>query len=351
MVLTTPFLRELRRSLPSAWITLAVSESVANLVERCPYVNDIVPVPRLHGMNTLRRFARAVAVTRSALTGKMFERALHPRWDFDYAYGAFPVFLSGAAERIGFSESVNAEKAVMNRGFDGYLTTALRDPGAMHEREYPLELLRSMGITPQSADAELWLGEEDHVAAVSLLRDEGIAPGESFIACAPGAAFPRKRWPADRFIALCQAVPDPARIVVVGGEEERALAGRMAAALGSRIANATGRLTLRQVSALLSHARCVIGNDTGVMHLAAAVGTPGVVLSCHPATGDPFHRQGPARFGPVGAPSVVVQPAEACSPCVASCEAASAHCILGVSVDRAAGAVRKAMMSESPGER
>ncbi|MHB1559266.1 MAG: glycosyltransferase family 9 protein, partial [Isosphaeraceae bacterium] len=90
--------------------------------------------------------------------------------------------------------------------------------------------------------------------------------------------------------------------------------------------------TLRQTTAILSRCRLFIGNDSGPMHLASAVGVPVVEISMFPRSGPRGHVSSPHRFGPWGVPSVIVQPSHALPPCTDGCRASTAHCITQVGV-------------------
>jgi len=119
-----------------------------------------------------------------------------------------------------------------------------------------------------------WTAPEDRARAAALLP-----PGPPFIALGPTANWDGKVWPADRFVELYrQLASGPlagARAVVLAGpgEQERALAAPVLAALPDAL-DLCGALTLPEAAAVLARARLFIGNDSGLMHLAAAAGAP-----------------------------------------------------------------------------
>jgi ADP-heptose:LPS heptosyltransferase len=143
-----------------------------------------------------------------------------------------------------------------------------------------------------------------------------------------------------------------ARIVIVGGSEDREIALRLQDAIAGTT-NFAGELTLRQSGALLEQMQLVIANDTGPMHLAAAAGACVVEISCHPGSGDPNHANSPVRFRPWAEETVVVQPAQPMEPCGCGCEQYEAHCILGVSTEavaEAAVSLLKSRLSKKLGQ-
>lgn len=99
---------------------------------------------------------------------------------------------------------------------------------------------------------------------------EGGRLGEPTLVLGPGGKFPGKRWPAQRFVDLGRRLGLP--VVVLGSREEAAMCSKLAAALGGQ--SRAGELDLLASAALLSQAALFVGNDSGLMHLAAAAGAP-----------------------------------------------------------------------------
>lgn len=116
----------------------------------------------------------------------------------------------------------------------------------------------------------VWTAPEDRARAAALLP-----AGRQIIALGPTANWPPKVWPADRFAALFHALDRGAVPAVFAGpgETERAMATPLLAALPGAI-DLVGRLTLPEVAACLARCALFVGNDSGLMHLAAAAGTP-----------------------------------------------------------------------------
>lgn len=118
-----------------------------------------------------------------------------------------------------------------------------------------------------------------------------VAPGA--VVLHPGAAYPSRRWPADRFAELGRALATAGYdVVVTGGPDEVALAETVAGAAGLPARSVlAGRTDLAELAAQVAAARLVVCGDTGVAHLATAFGTPSVLL---------FGPMPPSRWGPVG---------------------------------------------------
>jgi len=343
MVLTSPFLRELRGFFPSTWITLIVKPALVNLVELCPHVNEVLTYDwNTPGRSTrLRRHGRALKLAWEHLWKRRFDLAILPRWGPDYYHGAFVLYFSGAPWRVGYSESVSEEKRRRNSGFDHLLTHLLFDTTPKHEVERNLEVLHFLGAKIQESDLELWLGREDEAFAQQILESHGVLPEDSLVAFAPGAGAANRLWPILNFAELGRWLLREyhPRIVLVGGTQDRDFGEYFEGQLCDRVVNAIGRTTLRQAAALLRLCHLFLGNDAGPMHLAAACGLPVVEISCHPRGGSPLHGNSPLRFGPWGVPHIVLQPERPLEPCKDACVSEHAHCILGVSVEQAREAI------------
>lgn len=350
-VMTTPFLRALRRNLPDAWITLVVKPAVYNLVELCPYVNEVLIYDwkTAESLRELRRHGRALRLARQHLWHRRFDLAILPRWDADGYHGSFVTYFSGAPWRVGFSENVIEHKRRLNRDFDGLFTHVLEDHTLKHEVERNLDVLRFLGGSVQDDRLELWLGPEDEVSAEQCLQSHHVRPGDLVIAFGPGAGSPRRMWPLAHFLELGEwlSKEDRRRILVIGGKGEEPLGQALRRHLGETVINVVGQTTLRQAGALLKRCQLFVGNDAGPMHLAAAAGVPVVEISCHPQDGDPLHYNSPRRFGPWGVPHRILQPETALEPCFKACLAGQAHCIASVGV----GQVKEVMLAALSGHR
>lgn len=353
VVMTSSFLRELRRNLPDAWITLVVKPAVHNLVELCPYVNEVLA----YDCKTSGRFAeqrrhgRVLRLGWKHLWRRRFDLAILPRWDADYYHGSFLTYFSGAPWRVGYSTNVSESKQRLNSGLDCLLSHKLEDSDPKHEIEHNLDVIRFLGGTVQEDQLELWLGEDDETFAEQILKSNRINPTDLLIAFGVGAGSKRRMWPIDNFVETGRWLREEynARIIAVGGKGEESLGQEIHHQLGETVINATGRTTLRQTVALLKCCDLYVGNDAGPMHLAAAAGVPIVEISCHPLHGSVVHANSPKRFGPWGTPHLVLQPKKSLPPCSDGCDAKQPHCILNVSVAQVKETIEKIMKQNNPG--
>jgi len=335
VVLTGPFLRELRKAAPETLITLVVKPAVHNLVEFCPYVDEVLTFQNHTALSPLRRFLEILAFSQTVLRRRRFDLVIIPRWDFDIYNALSLAFFSNASWRIGFSERVNLVKQALNHHYDLFLTHAVDSRGIRHEVLRSLEMLPILGAHAAETTLEAWTTPQDDAFAVRFLERNGVGVHERIIGLGPFCRDPKRTWPMERYIDLASWMSREfkARIMVVGGEEDSGHRESFGLRLGSSLVFSAGSATLRQTMSLLRHCRLFIGNDSGPMHLAASVGLPVVEISAHPKDGDRGHANSPARFGPWNVPRIILQPDTAIPPCTGHCRSDSSHCIKRIELE------------------
>jgi ADP-heptose:LPS heptosyltransferase len=173
--------------------------------------------------------------------------------------------------------------------------------------------------------------------AEAFLRQHGLGE-RTLLALMPGAAHATKRWPAHHWITLvAQLAQQQVDLVIVGGPAEVELGAQLAQIGGPRVASAAGRFDLAGTAALIKQARCLVGGDTGVTHLATAVGVPVVVL-LGPTVG---------AFGflPYRARARVIERDLPCRPCTKMggpvCPLGHHHCLELIPADEVADALAR----------
>lgn len=173
----------------------------------------------------------------------------------------------------------------------------------------------------------------------ALRREAGV--GARYLVLAPGATYgPTKRWPEGQWLALAAALGGRAELVWSGGPapEERELCARLAAEGGGH--DLSGRATLPALAAMLAGAVGFVGNDSGPMHLAAAVGTPTVGI---------FGSTSPAWTAPRGRAATTVGPHPVhCTPCFSPTCPYDLECLRGTGVDQVVAALKAVTREAAP---
>ncbi len=321
-ILTVPFLRNLRRAEPYAFIAWVVAPGSAEVISGIPYVDELIywdPV-------TIHADSRGAHRTWIDKWG--FIRELRAR-RFDKVYvlkrsfsSAIMALLSGAPKRIGF--------ATEGRG----LLLSKRVPYRQdrHEVENFLAVLRADGVEISDDYLECWTTAGEDAAAESLLADAGMAGAKKLAAIHPFAANPLRGWPLEDFAALAVRLREQGiATLVLGAPGDRGMFDEARPLFGQDAIDLVGKCSIRLTMALLRRCALFIGNDSGLMHIAAAAGTPLVAL---------FGPQSPVKFGPWSERASVIYKKFACSPCrqkfFTECEPSARRrpaCIEAIAVD------------------
>ncbi|MBO6179312.1 MAG: glycosyltransferase family 9 protein [Selenomonadaceae bacterium] len=337
-VMTSGFIRELRKNYPTAHITLIVNPTVYPLVEFCPYVNEVIGFSVTYVRDLETRFFEILKLCYYKLWSRHFDMVFLPRWDMDNAYfGVFLAYFSGAKERIGYSAKVYDEKAKQEGHLDELLTKAvISPPHVVHEAARNFYLLEACNLKVDDYRQELWYTAEDYEAAEKKTLE--FSKGRKLIAVVPGGNTINKIYPPDKFIvALKKIKREDNCFLLFGGGREKEIAEHIRKNLGDNAAlNLAGATSLRETAAAVSLCGMYIGMDTGVKHIAAALGLPVVEISRTPLTMKSSPLLHLDRFAPWQTPTIMVRPKEGLSPCkeIEPCDGCSyfkePHCITGV---------------------
>jgi ADP-heptose:LPS heptosyltransferase len=140
-----------------------------------------------------------------------------------------------------------------------------------------LALVAFLGVPVDEERLEFPIRSGDHRAAARLDADGVLR--HDYVCVHPGARAASRRWAPERFAEVAERLSAQGlRIVLTGSAAERPLTERVAAGIGAPVLNLAGRTSLGELGAVLAGARLLISNDTGVAHLADALGVPSVVL-------------------------------------------------------------------------
>lgn len=276
-----PVLCALRDAFPRASIAWVVEGRAGDILVGHPALDALIRVPRgwlkspsqvWRLRQTLREHRFDVAIDLQCLTKS-----------------AIAAWLSGAPRRIGKAGTDGRE---LSRWFHNELVSA----GGRHVIEHYLDLLRPLGIESPTVRFDLQEQPADASVADEFLSACGLR-ARQFSVLNPGAGWPSKIWPAERYgeLAHCLARTHGLPSVAVwGGRDELPLAERIVACSGghARLAPAT---SMTELAALCRRAALFVGSDTGPMHLAVAVGTP--TISMHgPSRADWCGAYGPQNI-------------------------------------------------------
>jgi len=303
-VMSVPAVSQIREGFPSARITIIGLSHISELFYESPYADEI----QVYKKNPLR------------LRSEKFDLALLLPNSFR---SALLVRLAGIPLRCGYNR--DGRGLLLTRPVQ--LTPQIK---RLHQVEYYLHLARSieenqgghfpwtgmsrlskenMGSVPKSKSQWLYLSKEETEDALNTLNKNHITPDDLLIGINPGATYgSSKRWYPERFSQVAAALVQKyhAKIILFGGPGERDIAEEIVRGSGPSLFNMAGQTTIRGLMALLSQCRLLITNDSGPMHIAAALGVPVVAI---------FGSTDPALTTPIRTGHVIIRKDVPCSPC------------------------------------
>jgi heptosyltransferase II len=295
-VMTTPALAAIRHSFPKARITILATPLVAQLFSPHDLVDDVMVYDRQgRHKGVAGRFRIA-----SELRARRFDLAILLQNAID---AALITKLAGIPRRMG--SRTDGRGFLLTHGF-AHKTLDSR----LHHVDYYLEMLKSFGITGTEKRQLLCPTDDEREAARERLLAAGIVPGDFLVGINPGAAYgSAKRWYPERFAAAGADLAQKwqAKLLVLGGPTEVAIARDIEGELQGRCLNLAGKLTVRELMALIERCDFFLSNDSGPMHIAAAFGVPLVAIF-----GSTDHR----TTYPFSGNSVVVRKDFECAPCL-----------------------------------
>jgi len=292
VLLASPVLGALKRHIPQAEIDALVYQDTRDMLSGHPALSQLHLLAKggslrgewrlLHALRS-RRYDLMVHLTSSA-RGAWLARVLRP--------------------------AVSIAPKHPGRLYRNSFTHLYPHANARHMVECNLDALRRIGLWPEEADKKLVLvaGAEAERAAEKHLRDLGLEAGK-FILIHPTSRWQFKCWPEEKVAELALRLAErgfPPLFTSAPDAHETGMIQRILARLPFPAPSLAGRLTLKELAALTARARLFIGMDSAPMHIAAAVGTPVVVL---------FGPSGANIWGPWQVPARVITSDHSCRPC------------------------------------
>jgi lipopolysaccharide heptosyltransferase II len=343
-VMTTPALLRLREKYADAHIALLTPEKLQDLWLQHPAVNEIIPFAQGENVFSVGRKLRA---------GKFDLALIFP----NSPRSAIETWLAGIPQRIGHarpwrnffltnaiaprSEAVKMRKRSVGEIQQLIATANASRPmpcASVHQIYEYLHLAAALGANPEPLPPQLVVTPDKIEAAKKKFGLNEI--GRPIFGLNAGAEYgPAKRWPIEKFITAAREIQQRTNCVwlILGGKNDVAVTNQIESTQNSKlkIQNLAGKTSLRELMALLKLCRVLLTNDSGPMHVAAALGTPVVV---------PFGSTSPELTGPglLGDTRHHLLKSDAsCSPCFRRKCPIDFRCMNGISVERVVGAVLK----------
>jgi heptosyltransferase-2 len=289
-VLSIPAMKAIRSRFPSAEITLLVRPWVAGLFTGAPFIDKVWSESRPASVAEWSRITRQIR-------GRHFDLAVLLPNSFE---SALMTFLGRVPIRLGYATD----------GRRLLLTESVTPPKQQrrHQIYYYLDLIG--GTEKPEPTIEIQATTEERTDARKLLFAEGIEPQQAFLVINPGAAYgSAKRWDEQRFAETADILSQSLglRVAIVGSAAEGPVAENIRAQMKSAPALLTGKTTLETLIGVLAESSLMITNDSGPMHIAAALGIPTIAV---------FGSTDDGVTGPIGNKTRIVKHPVDCSPCL-----------------------------------
>ena len=312
-ILTLPLIQTLKVNFPQSSIDVLTIPLTAEIFNHHPAITDVIQFDKRGSDQGLKGLWRLRGILRT----KNYDLVIVPHRSIRSSILAW---LSKPTVSIGFDKSAGR----------WLFKDIVRYNSSLHEIERNLSLLEPLQLRYVKPELpRLYPSTQDVQIVDSILRANGLNQDWKLIAVAPGTVWNTKRWPAERFAALCkQVASDNIAVILVGGREDEALCnGIRDSACVKNIFTVAGKLSLLQSAELIRRCEVLISNDSAPMHIAVAVGTP--VVAIFGATVPEF------GFSPRGPRDVVVETKGLkCRPCSIhggnSCPIKTFECMLSI---------------------
>ena len=315
IVHSLPFLHALRRGFPHAEIDWLVARGLHTFLEGHPLINRlwVINKDQWKDKRRIRQTVGEILDLKKGLGSAGYDVAVDLSGLF--RSGLFTWF-SKAPVKLGFKES--------DEGSPFFYTHKIHGSMEIHAIDRYFKIAEFMGCPTD----EIVYPFAPYDADPAILKE---LP-EEFAVISPSAGKLANRWPAEKYGELASRLPLPSVVIASKGEAD--VAQTMVDHAGGKVINLAGKTSLKELLALIARAQFFVCNDTGPMHMAAALNVPVFAL---------FGPANPVRTGPYGDIHTVIRRDLPCSPCYAHrpCKAEGWACMVDLSVDHVHGIISR----------
>jgi lipopolysaccharide heptosyltransferase II len=284
-----PLANVIRKGFPKAKLAWAVEPASLSLLQNHPAIDEVIVFERHHWWRGIWPFLRAVRARR-------FELVLDLQ---RHLKSGLISFLSGAPVRVGFN---SADCKEFNWLFNNRFIAATGN--GIAKIEHYMKFAEFLGLPSQPIEWNFKLQPEDERRVNILLEKVGHSYAVLFV----GTRWASKQWFPHQIAACARFLREQYNlgVILLGSKNDKTIAKEALEGYSQGVTSLVGQTSLSEAVGIIARARLAVGPDTGLMHIAAALGTP--VVSLWGATS-------PVRTGPYGFEDLVIQGRASCAPC------------------------------------
>ncbi len=332
VLLSTVLIDGMKKLYPDAEISFVTSEYSKDILAGRSDLSEIITADTQKSSGWFLKAVKLAIVLRKR------------RFDYSIVLNANKIlhlatFLAGIPVRIGYRRkwSVFLNKTIEDE----------REKGQKHEAEYAMDFARLLGLKNfEQPSPRLVCEDASREKVKKLLLKKGVNLSRKLIVVHPASSNPAKMWEKTRYSELIKKLKShfECEIMVIGTGKERQLAEDIIIDTSENIFNVCGELNLKELAALLKRANVFIGNDSGPMHMAAALDVPVIAIFGRNIPG-----VGPKRWGPYGKKHKVFHKDPLCEKCYDRECPYDYKCLTAVTVDEVFDAAKQYLMNRRGG--
>lgn len=313
IVHSLPFLAALNKQFPKANIDWIVADGLHRFLEDHPMIRKLWVIKKDEWKKKQRIFStlKEINELRKGLKSARYDVCIDLS---GLLRSGIMTWLSNAPVKLGFKES--------DEGSPYFYTHKIHGSMEIHAIDRYLEIAKFMGCSEDVIEYPFAPYDPNPGILESL-------PDIFFIIC-PSAGKPANRWQAEKFGALASKLDIPSVVIASGAEKD--IADKVVEHSGGKAVSVAGKTSLKELIALIAKARFFVCNDTGPMHIAAALNIPVYAI---------FGPANPIRTGPYGKIHTIIQEDLECSPCYAKKPCENYKCMDQISVDKVLGLIKQ----------
>ncbi|MFH1395196.1 MAG: lipopolysaccharide heptosyltransferase II [Candidatus Omnitrophota bacterium] len=320
VLLSTVVIDSIKTLYPSAAVSFVTSDYSRQILENRRDISEIITVDTFNKDNWFLRALKLAVILRKRNFDVAIVLNAHKMLHL-------AVFLAGIPVRMGY-----------RRKWGGLLNKTIEDKrneGAKHEIEYAMDFMYLMGFSGAIPAPNLIPDEISENFVKNLLRKKNVQDTDTLIVLHPASSNPAKMWSKESYAQLIKDLKAKLNcgILLIGSGEEKGLVSDISKKCGEQIIDFSGELNLKQLIALLKRSKLFIGNDSGPMHMAAAMDIPVIAIF-----GRKIQGVSPKRWRPWGNKHIVFHKDAGCEKCYDSECPHGYKCLKAVTVDEVVGA-------------